>query len=190
MTVNLAPLTAMQRGFVRPKHNGPAVTQPEPPKRPERQYIAPVAWDLRVHRWLRSWAVVARDFDKGNRWPRWSRVKLWVFGRSAHTGLYERTRQMLIAITGGRVSHDIYVYRMHACLRQCKKVTIRLPRRPDGVLKFYCGSCACPRWPLSELRRKNKYRKWHCPERRHPGPYPGDWLQALLAKDREQREGE
>lgn len=67
---------------------------------------------------------------------------------------------------------DLYLARQAEC-QKC-------PRRVRSGEHSYCGQCGCPRWLLSRLEYKNSRMGWHCPERRHPGPYPDDGLRKTL----------
>ncbi len=178
----------MQRGFVQPGKDDGKAEDRKPPDRPDRQYIVPQALDIRLHRWIRSWIIIPADQGKTARWYRLRRFKFWLFGaRSGYHGLYERFRQMIVALCGGFCRRGAYLERLSICRLTCEKVTIRLPRRSKGKLRYYCGSCSCPRWPFAELRFKNRLRKWRCPERRHAGPYPEDRYRKMIADDREAR---
>lgn len=191
MASDLVAPRVMQRGFVQPERdNGkPKPEERKQPERPDRQYRIPLAWDIRLHRWIRSWVIVPADHEKNMRWDRIRRIKFWVFGRgSGYHGLYERCRQLTVALFGGFCARGEYTERLATCRLDCVKVVIRLPRRRNGRVRHYCGSCACPQWPLSELRFKNWLRKWQCPERRHAGPYPEDRYRTMIADDRERRQ--
>lgn len=72
-----------------------------------------------------------------------------------------RAWSMFRTIVGGRVTDDAYVARMVAC-GQCHD-------RVDVGEKKYCGPCRCPHWILSRLDKKNRYKRWRCPEGRHVG---------------------
>ena len=191
MRTDIQPKRFMQAGFVQPKPNRPTavagVRRPAQTDRPDRQYVMPEALDIRFHRWLRSWVVLARDYDKDNHWPRFVHRNFWVFGyRRGYSGLYERGRQLTIALLGGRTVKTEAAERMAIC-RQCPDLTIKLPRRTNGDVRYYCGSCSCPRWFLSELRIKNRLRLWRCPKRRHPGTYPDERIRRMIATEREHR---
>jgi hypothetical protein len=164
----MQPTDQMRAGFVTP----PTVEShyKEMQKRPDMQYIPHIPWDIRFHRWVRSWIITPRDTSKDNKWLRISRVKFWVFGRaSGGNGLYERFRQMTFALLGGFVQSEEYATRMEECMK-CLKLQVKIPAREHGKWQYFCGSCGCPRWWLAELHKKNKLRKWNCPEGRHPGP--------------------
>jgi len=139
-----------------------------------RRYVRHVPWDLRLARWVGGWIVLPRDFDPNNRsWPRWRRIKIKL------ARAYPNLRSFLAAIFGPRVSREQWLKRMDACA-DCPALRIRLPARPDGQAKYYCASCGCPDWPLSELSRKNYYARHQCPLGRHPAET--DWVSEWIAE--------
>ncbi len=187
--INMLPTEEMKRGFVDPDIERASETSPinERMERPDRQYIPTIPWDIRLHRWIRSWVITPHDMSKDNRWLRIARIKFWLFGRtSGGAGVYERFRQMSLAIVGGKVRPEVFVARMEECMK-CPKMQIRVPSHDDGKWNYYCGSCSCPRWWLSELHKKNKLRRWNCPERKHPGLYTIDNIRRRINQDRERR---
>lgn len=67
-----------------------------------------------------------------------------------------------------------YRNRMIEC-GKCPSARLVLQRKAPFV-KTYCGQCQCPRWPVSELALKNRFRNWTCPADRFPGkPEPAAW---------------
>jgi len=90
---------------------------------------------------------------------------------------------LLTAICSRRVSDDVYIDRMNAC-QTCKANKIRV--HPHRAPRSYCSLCQCPEWSLSQLKVKNRLAGWHCPKRRHDGPYPEDkWIAKLPESQRE-----
>lgn len=73
--------------------------------------------------------------------------------------------RLALTLIGPRVSLDDFEKRMTAC-SDCQAMQIRLIRKAPFT-KSYCGSCGCPRWPLSELQHKNHLLKWICPQNKH-----------------------
>lgn len=87
----------------------------------------------------------------------------------------------LKAITSKRVDDETYRQRMAAC-KHCTICSIELSRK-KGITKLaamFCGSCRCPKWPFANLVRKNRLSGWHCPDKKHPGPYPDDAVSAFI----------
>ena len=173
----------MQRGFVH-EPQGDSPPQPELKQRhriDKDRYIRHTSWDIRMHRWVRSWWVWQSDYKDGvNRWAWFRRMRLWVFGyQNASYGQYEMARKFFVAITGGLVGKDEYAERMNVC-GICPSLRVQLPRKAGQKPSQFCGSCGCSNWMLSELAVKNKLRKWHCPEHRHSGEYPADWVRGYI----------
>jgi len=129
--------------------------------------------DMRLHAWIRSWFFTKADYQEYRYWIRLRRVKFWVFGKRAGEGLYDKTRRFVVAIFGGRVRPHVYAARMNDC-DTCPALQIVMPLSAEKREKWYCGSCGCPKWLLSRLDVKNRFRKWYCPKRKHAGPYPFD----------------
>lgn len=98
------------------------------------------------------------------------------------------------AVIGPKVSLDDFGKRMAVC-GDCQSMQKRLVRKSPFV-KLYCGSCGCPRWPLSELDRtagdlrrrrppgKNWLLKWTCPLNKHERlDDPPEWKD-IIEKER------
>jgi len=127
--------------------------------------------------------------------PAWLlRLYWWVFGvlfgqaRLASWGMWWwnlplRGWNMAKTILSADVDAETRRQRMEAC-GTCKSQHVRV--HPSRGPKAYCGLCGCPEWKLAELRFKNQKVAWHCPRRRHPGPYPEDaWINKITESQRE-----
>lgn len=44
----------------------------------------------------------------------------------------------------------------------------------DGSVTFHCSACKCPPTGWSENDYRAEFSGFHCPLRKHPGPYPND----------------
>lgn len=73
---------------------------------------------------------------------------------------YLKLYGLVSALTGGRIGGDEYEERMDECDACPGQEKTRRGKR-------YCGPCGCPRWFMSELARKNRWRRHYCPEKRH-----------------------
>lgn len=71
--------------------------------------------------------------------------------------IYPKVRMFLYTVISSRVSDIEYEERMQIC-SSC----IHLQKGK------YCGSCKCPKWFLSRLSFKNRFKKHGCPHRFHP----------------------
>ena len=174
--MHLKPSPAMMRGMAaRPEQDrGQSHASQDNPRSvfaSRFQYKPPA--DLRLHAWVRSWLITKADYDQPKRWVRIRRIKFWIFGERLGEGLYDKTRRFAFAVVGGKVSHEDYQRRMESC-DTCPSLQIVMPLDAGKREKRYCGSCGCPKWAMSRLDVKNKYKKWYCPKRRHEGPYPFD----------------
>ena len=88
---------------------------------------------------------------------------------------------MVRVLVGGRIDEHDFAARMHACT-DCQSLQIRLIHK-QPFIKLYCGSCGCPQWQLSELRRKNRFRKWECPRNLHARlDDPAEWTAIIEAE--------
>lgn len=125
------------------------------------RHISPMPFDLKVHAFITR--MVLQPY-------RWRRFRMW--GMS----LYPRTRSFVLTMVGGLVSATIRHERGMVC-EGCDRLQVQVPRRAKSNAKWprYCGSCGCPRWRLSRLSFKNRFRAAYCPLRKHAGPYPDDW---------------
>ena len=68
-----------------------------------------------------------------------------------------RVRNFLSAVTGPRVSADVFQRRLRACT---SNACGHLRTHED---KVYCGACGCPRWKLAELHTKLWFGQLECP---------------------------
>lgn len=84
------------------------------------------------------------------------------------------------AMLGGRVSKSGYRDRMAECVKCPQRIAELTERRGKIRERWYCAACQCPRWIMSRLTVKNKLRGWHCPMRKHEGPYPDDAVRMYL----------
>jgi hypothetical protein len=170
----------MKRGFVHEARNDTAngpMLKPRRPRLDAQRYQVVQPWDIRLHRWIRSWWIYESDYAKTVSQTAWiRRVRFWIFGyKNATYGQYEKARKFVIAVTGGTTSEHEHAMRMAVCYR-CPSLRVRLKKNPGGD-KLYCGSCGCANWMLSELRVKNRLRRHYCPENRHHGTaYPYAWV--------------
>lgn len=161
----------------------PAELQQGGPPPEQRRYVRHVPWDIRLHNWAASWAITPRD-DAPGWFPRWTRFKRW-----ART-VYPRVRKFIKVIWGGRTTDTEAAERDRIC-DTCPVLRIRLPARPEGRIRRFCGSCGCPDWPLSELSYKNTLARHRCPHGKHPGP--PDWATELIEqaeRDRRAKHGD
>lgn len=85
------------------------------------------------------------------------------------------------ASAGRRVDQNEYEKRMVAC-GECQSMQIYLIRKAP-FKKLYCGSCGCPRSPVSELHYKNRLLKWECPLNKHERlDDPREWKRVIIAE--------
>ncbi len=68
-----------------------------------------------------------------------------------------RAKAFLGAMTGGKVSEEVYAER----LRICESNVCQHLRRVGEDM--YCGACGCPRWRLAELKSKLWRANLECP---------------------------
>ena len=103
---------------------------------------------------------------------------LWWFAYISYQ-VYAMTRTLL----GGRIDAQKFGARIVIC-EDCQSLQKRLVRKRPFV-KLYCGSCGCPQWWLSELRRKNRLLKWECPQNKHERlDDPAEWEGVIVAETR------
>lgn len=113
------------------------------------------------------------------------RLNHWVYRQVTTTGrivrllswlvmLYPRVRLFAGTMASGFVDKETYDRRMVACA-DCDRHLKRIVKtEPELVTKSYCMQCGCPEWALSQLERKNWFKGWQCPARKHAGVYPED----------------
>lgn len=124
------------------------------PKGAQNGRLPPVKypWDVRLAMFVRTGLL---------------RRMLWRMAAVSVIGLYLRFRVFLATVCSGRVDEETYRERMDIC-GSCEA-------KEEYNGRWYCGACGCPRWRLSRLDIKNRFRGHLCPLRRHPGDYPSDW---------------
>lgn len=137
------------------------------------------AWDFRIAGAWMTFVTYPTRFVLG-------RVLLDWF---AHVGTrpaiwYISARNFVTALLGDRVSDAVYRQRMKAC-GECRDAYVRIVRvgKKCGLGPSFCGLCGCPESRWSRLDEKNKFAAWHCPRRKHPGPYPEDAYRHLIPKE-------
>lgn len=77
---------------------------------------------------------------------------------------YIQIRQFLIAFFGPRVDQAELKERFDICA-ECPVLVTKGKH-------LYCGVCSCPKWFLSRLAKKLRYKKYYCPLQKHSGEYP------------------
>jgi len=137
--------------------------------------VAPLpAWDVQLNHW-----VYRQVATKG----RTVRLLSWF------VMLYPRVRLFALTMLSGFVDKETYERRMESCA-DCDRHLKRIVKaEPELVTKSYCMQCGCPEWALSQLKRKNWFKGWKCPARRHPGPYPEDAYKRFVTVNTPARKG-
>lgn len=105
---------------------------------------------------------------------RFLRLASWMLNLPA------RAFWFLKVITSGKVDDTLYRVRMQSCKTCESRHVVATDTRMGIKVTSYCEACNCPQWSMSQLKVKNKYTRWSCPLRRHPGPYPDDELRARI----------
>lgn len=136
--------------------------EPEAPKVKTWDIERFAPWDFRLNSWfLRVFGLGSRDgVHDGMGQHLWLPRRLLVWAILA----YPRVRQMLWVMLSGKAIDDTVSKRNGIC-DTCPSLKI------DRKGYQRCGSCGCPDWLLSRLRVKNRRRRNHCVEKKHPGDY-------------------
>ena len=126
--------------------------KPSPPR-----YVLQKRWDIRLRDWLLTQAAQPKRLA---RWLSWWIALPW------RVGSFVRT------IAGGKIRDPFEIAEREAICERCDQryVFIRL----NGKQSDHCQACKCPPTRWSALDYKNQLANWHCPLRKHPGPYPND----------------
>jgi hypothetical protein len=145
-------------------------------KMPALQVIEPKAAWLRLFVWASRQASSAPNGAVIQFW-RTRRLVIWLIMQPI------RIADFVLVISGGRVSVERHGERMAVC-EACPRRVLRIVGRTKPRVESYCGICGCPKWFMARLDRKNWWRRWYCPAKRHPGPYPEDaWRELVEAEN-------
>jgi len=137
----------------------------------EPRFIIKPAWDERFFGWWAGFWVWLLVGSGANR----TAVRRWRILRWLGIGSYGLVRSFLTAFFSRRIDDAAWKKRMESCL-SCERLVVEVRKR-DNTKRLFCAQCGCPNWFMSALPRKNRYKKWHCPLRRHEGQYPEQALE-------------
>jgi len=158
-TTNPAMLRLLQEEIENPDPVPIVEEEVEPRKRPP---VLQKRFDVAI----RDWTI--RQISTPKRIVRW--VAWWF-------KLPWRIGSLLWAVTGKRLD----VYAVEKRNEACADCPMRYDFiRRNGKVSAHCAGCNCPAWRLSDLDFKNRLERWHCPQRKHEGPYPDDGIRNLL----------
>jgi len=143
------------------------------PAEPEHPLYLPPresAW-LRLAAWIASAIGAPQPIQRLATWP------LRMILRGVGTRMKPGPLRIWL---GGAVDSQTRTRRNIHCA-QCSTAYGRMEDGKPGAL--YCGSCGCPEWFGSQLKRKNGFALWYCPRRKHEGPYPETELHDSAPED-------
>src|SRR3972149_3952710 len=150
--------------------NGRQVGEESKCKREPRLMFKP-AWDERIFGlWAGFWVWLLIGSFENRKALRRMRILRWL-----GIGTYGLIRSFLTAFFSRRINDAAWQKRMEKCL-SCERLIVEVRKR-DASKRLFCAQCGCPNWFMSALTRKNRYKKWYCPMRKHEGQYPEQVLE-------------